>query len=145
MNRYQDISFRTVEELLLFLPDEQRKITEILRRLVQECMPDAEEKLSYNVPFYSRYARICFIWPGAVPWGKKEKDGVELGFCRGDLLPDSSYLQRGSRKQVSIKTFYHPREIDAELVRQLLYEAIVADEAAAPPGKKRKGRMPGSY
>jgi hypothetical protein len=128
MNRFQDVDFRTVGEFLDYLPPAELKIVERLRELVFECIPDAKEKLAYNVPFYYRYARIVFIWAGSVPWGKTPKEGVELGFCRGHLLSDPSYLNAGNRKEVYIKTFYSTKDIDADAVRQLLYEAVVIDE-----------------
>jgi hypothetical protein len=128
MNKFQPFSFTDVSEFLSFLPEEELKIVEALRMLVMKCIPDVKEKLSYNVPFYFRYARICFIWPGSVPWGKKIKTGVELGFCKGHLLSDPSYLNIGNRKEVFIKTFHTLKEIDWDLLQQLLYEAIAIDE-----------------
>lgn len=124
----QDVDFRNVEDLLAFLPDDEEKIAVRLREIILECIPDAKEKLSYNVPFYSRFTRICYIWPGSVPWGGKTKQGVDIGFCRGNLLSDVSYLDKGKRKQVFTKTFYSTKEIDLEMLRQLLYEAVVVDE-----------------
>lgn len=135
--KFQDVDFSTVGELLDYLPPDELKITERLRELVFECIPDAKEKLSYNVPFYSRFTRICFIWPGSVPWGKVKKKGVELGFCRGNLLSDPSYLNINGRKEVYIKTFYSTKDIDVEKVRQLLYEATIVDEERHRE-KKRK-------
>ena len=127
MNRFQPFSFRSVTDFLDYLPPDELRIVERLRGLVFECIPDAREKLAYNVPFYYRHARICFIWPGSVPWGKTEKKGVELGFCKGHLLPDPSYLNIGNRKEVYIKTFYSTRDIDADRIRGLLYEASAID------------------
>jgi len=63
-----------------------------------------------------------------VQWGSKKNRGVEIGFCRGNLLSDPSYLNIANRKQVYIKTFYSTKEIDTEKLRQLLYEAVVIDE-----------------
>ena len=124
----QDVSFRSVDELIDILPEDEAKLTTFLRELILECIPDAKEKLSYNVPFYSRFTRICYIWPGSVPWGNKNKKGVDLGFCRGNLLSDVSYLDKGNRKQVFTKTFYSIMEIDVEMVKSLLFEALVMDE-----------------
>lgn len=128
MNPFHTIDFRSVGEFLDYLPPHELAIVERLRALVFQCMPDAKEKLAYNVPFYYRHGRICFIWPGSVPWGKTPKQGVELGFCKGHLLSDPSYLNKGTRKEVYIKTFLNTREIDTEILRQLLYEAVVVDE-----------------
>lgn len=139
MNRFQDVGFRTVGEFLDYLPPNELKIVERLRELVFECIPDAKEKLAYNTPFYYRHARIVFIWPAAVPWGKTRKQGVELGFCKGHLLSDPSYLNTGNRKEVYIKTFYHTKDIDTDTVRQLLYEAVVIDEEEYR--RKRSSRL----
>jgi hypothetical protein len=128
MNRFQDVDFRTVGEFLDYLPPHELKIVERLRALVFECIPDVKEKLTYNVPFYYRHSRLLFIWPGSVQWGNTRRDSVNLGFCKGHLLSNPSYLEKGTRKEVYVKSFYHTREIDTEAVRQLLYEAVVADE-----------------
>jgi hypothetical protein len=138
MNKFQPFSFSTINDFFSFLPDEELKITESLRELVLECIPDVKEKLAYNVPFYSRYSRICFIWPGSVPWGKTIKQGVEFGFCRGHLLSDASYLNKGARKEVYIKTFHSLKEIDPEIMRRLLYEAVIIDEGLVLNKKEQK-------
>jgi hypothetical protein len=139
MSEFQNVHFKTVDEFLRFLPEEESKIVLALRSLVQDCIPDVKERLAYNVPYYYRYSRICFIWPASVPWGKRqEKSGVEFGFCSGHLLSDASYLDKGNRKEVYIKTFQSVREIDGEALRQLLYEAVSIDEAGALLKKDRK-------
>jgi hypothetical protein len=56
------------------------------------------------------------------------KSGVEFGFCKGHLLADVSYLDKGTRKEVYTRTFHSIKEIDTEALRQLLYEAVVVDE-----------------
>ena len=128
MSKMQNVSFRTVEEVLDYIPDDQLEIVERLRELVFECIPEVHEKLAYNVPFYSRFKRICFIWPGAIPWGKKTREGVEFGFTSGYLLTDEEgYLDKGKRKQVFTKTFYSLREIDPDVLRVFLFEAANLD------------------
>jgi hypothetical protein len=140
VSKFQDVDFGTVGEFLDYLPPQELKIVERLRALLFECIPDVREKLTYNVPFYYRYARILFIWPGSVPWGSTLHNSVNLGFCKGHLLSDPSYLEKGTRKEVYIKSFYKAREIDAEAIRQLLYEAVVVDEEVYLNKKKRKSR-----
>lgn len=126
MNQFQPISFDTVAEMLAYIPLEEQKIVEQLRLIVLDCIPGVKEKLAYNVPFYYRQSRICYIWPGSVPWGKV-KEGVSFGLCRGDLLTNASYLEAGERKQVYTKTFTSIRDIDREKLSQLLYEAVWID------------------
>lgn len=94
-----------------------------------ESIPQCREKLSYNVPYYYRHSRICFIWPGAVPWGKTTT-GVTFGFCNGHLLTDDTgYLEKGSRKQVFTKIYHDVREIDPDILRAFLYEAAEIDNS----------------
>ena len=68
--KMQNVSFQSVEDFLMYLPDEERKIVDALRKLILHVMPDAKEKLSYNVPYFWLHSRVCFIWPSAIPWGK---------------------------------------------------------------------------
>jgi hypothetical protein len=140
VSKFQDVDFRTVGEFLDYLPPLELKIVERLRALVFECIPNVKEKLTYNVSFYYRHSRILFIWPGSVPWGNTRRDSVNFGFCKGHLLSDPWYLEKGDRKEVYIKSFYNPREIDAEAIRQLLYETVVVDEEEWQAKKKKKTR-----
>ena len=125
----QNVSFKNVEEFLDFLPDKEREIVDYLRENIFECIPDCKEKLSYNVLYYYKHSRICFIWPASVPWGNVKMAGVQLGFCRGNLLHDDiDYLEKGSRKQVYSKTFFEIAEIAVDLLRAYLFDAVEVDE-----------------
>lgn len=129
MGNPQKLKFRDVEDFLEYLPEQERKLVNRLRALEQSCLPDAEEQLSYNVPYYSRHSRICFIWPASVPWGKVPTQRVVLGFCQGALLPDETgYLEKGNRTQVSTKTFAHLADIEEEVLKAFLYEALAVDD-----------------
>jgi hypothetical protein len=74
----QNVNFTNVDDFLEFLPEQELRIVEALRRTIFDCIPNVSEKLSYNVPFYKRKKGICFIWPASVLWGKK-KTTVECG------------------------------------------------------------------
>lgn len=87
--KMQDVSFNDVNEFLDFLPDDERKIVNKLRKIIFDCAPEAVEKLSYNVRFYKQHRNFCFIWPSSVLWGKtKTYNGARLGFSNGYLLND---------------------------------------------------------
>ena len=135
MNRFQNVSFKTVGEFLNYLPPDELKLVEQLRSIVFHCVPDARERLAYNVPFYYRHSRICFIWPGSVPWAGI-KEGVRFGFCQGHRLSDGSYLESGQRKAVYTKTFHRLKDIDREVLRSLLFEAVLLDEEDSNLRKK---------
>ncbi|MCH8487328.1 MAG: DUF1801 domain-containing protein [Candidatus Cyclonatronum sp.] len=69
MNKFQHTKFKTVGAFLDYLPEKEREIVEALRNLITESLPECEEKLSYNVPFYYRNSRICYIWPASFALG----------------------------------------------------------------------------
>lgn len=121
--------FESVEAFLAYLPDEDRQIVDELRAFILDFMPDCQEKLAYNVPYYYRRSRVCFIWPASVPWGNVPQFGVQLGFCKGSLITDPwDYLEKGKRKQVFVKTFAQVEEIDFEKLRYFMQEALEVDE-----------------
>lgn len=129
MNKFQNVKFSSIEEFLDYLPQAEREIVEYLRKIIQSSIPEFKEKLAYNVPYYYRYSRICFIWPSSVPWGKVKKNGVMLGFCRGNLLNDDlNWLEKGERKQVFTKTFTNINEIEPAIVKAYIFEAVEVDE-----------------
>jgi hypothetical protein len=120
----QKIKFRSVNDFLDCLPDEELSIVEALRAIVLECIPECQEKLAYNVPFYYRYSRIVFIWAASVPWGALD-NGVALGFCKGTKLFE---LDMEGKKTVGRKVFTSLKEINQLEIRRLLYEAVLLDE-----------------
>jgi hypothetical protein len=134
--KMQNVSFVSVDEFLEFLPADELKIVQLLRKMIFTCIPDCSEKLSYNVPFYKRHSNICFIWPSSVAWGNMKQRGVRFGFSNGYLMQDEiNYLDKGDRKQVYWKDFYSVKDIDAELLKAYIFEAAFIDE------KKRKGKI----
>ena len=139
----QNVSFNSVEEFLEFLPEDELKMTERLRKIVLNAYPDLTEKLSFNVPFYKLHRNICFIWPASVLWGKtKTYEGVRFGLTYGYLLTDeNNYLVKDNRKQVYWKDFTSVKEIDTELLQSFIYESILIDqEKYSQHGIQRKTR-----
>jgi hypothetical protein len=127
MSKFQPVKFVDVDDMLASLPPVERTITDLLREIIFSTLPHVTERLAYNVPFYYGNSRICFIWPGSVPWGKT-KEGVEFGFTKGYLLNDEwNYLERGNRKEVYIKTFLKPDQVRADILKMLLLEAAQVD------------------
>ncbi len=129
MNRFQKIKFHSIDDFLDYIPEQELKIVACFRKLIFTCIPDCEEKLAYNVPFYYRHQRVCFIWPASIPWGNVKMNGVQLGFCQGYLLRDEiDYLEKGNRKQVYSKTVTAINEIEVDILKAYLFEAIRIDD-----------------
>jgi hypothetical protein len=128
LNKFQKLSFSNVEEFLGHLPASERRIVERLRGIIFDCIPEVQEKLAYNVPFYYKRKRVCFIWPASVPWGKVKKEGVLFGLCRGNLIMDEiNYFEKGDRKEIITKTFFRLNEIEEDLLKTFIFEAYHLD------------------
>ena len=136
----QNVSFDSIEEFLEYLPEDERNVTNSLRQLVYDCIPEVKEKLSYQVPFFSRHKTLCFIWPGSVLWGKKRAyEGVRLGFTHGKLLSDEERdLRLDQRKHVAYMEFKSVNEIPFDKMRQWLFESVVLDDEAHFHKKTKK-------
>ena len=128
-NSHQNVKFRSVEEFLEFLPPDELKMVQLLRKVVLDCLPNCTEKLSYNVPFYKINKGICFIWPASVLWGKSISfTGVRFGFNQGYLMRDEiNFLEKGNRKQVFWKDFKSIKDIDVDLLKAYIFEAAEID------------------
>lgn len=124
----QEVDFKDISEFLQFLPKGERVIVEALREALLKWIPEVKEKLSYNVPYYSCRKRICFIWPGSVKWGGVANKGVRMGFTSGHLLNDKiQFLDKGNRKQVYWKDFFTLEEINFDLLKSYVLEAVQID------------------
>jgi hypothetical protein len=136
--KMQQVDFKTIEDFLSFLPEDELRMVELLRKTIFNCVPDAEEKLTYNVPFYKRHSNFCFIWPSAVQWGNVKHLGVQFGFTKGYLMQDEiNWLEKGNRKQVYWRTFFPATDIDIELLKAYIFEAVFIDEQASRTKKKK--------
>ena len=119
---------KSLVQLYELLPDNERIITDVLRHLIRENLPEScKEKISYNVPFFYGRKGICIIWPSTVPRGGIKK-GVLLGFWYGNKLNDAdNYLTRGTNKQIFYRIFHQPEEIKQAPIVRLLKEAVRID------------------
>lgn len=127
------LRFATVQDLLDFLPADERELTVPLRELIISEAPELKERLSFNVPFFKGHSDVCFIWPASVLWGKhKTYEGVRFGLSYGTLVPGSEpYLQRGTRKQVLWRDLTTLSDTDIRQIRTLLQAAVTVDRERA--------------
>ena len=130
-SKFQDgIKFADMDDFWEHLPEDQKAITRYLRSLVLECLPNAKEKLTYNVPYYYINRRVCMIWPAAVPWGGI-KTGVLFGFCQGNIFTDETDFFKGNiTKVVRYKIFHSVAEAQEceDLLKTYLFIAAETDE-----------------
>jgi len=128
---------KTIEEFIYDLPKDEREISSRLRDIILSTAPDFEEKFSYGVPYFFRHRRICCIWPASSPGGPRH--GVFIGFCRGNLLSNQQgVIDMGNRKRYGLIRYYDMKDIQEDILIEILQEAILVDEDLAK--KKRKIR-----
>ena len=128
--KMQDVSFRNIDEFLEFLTEDEIKTVNLLRKIIFDCVPNINEKLSYNVPFYKKNKGMFFIWPASVLWGKKKSySGVRFGFQQGYLLRDDlNILIKGNRKQVYYLDFLNSNDINIAVLKTYIFDAVLVDE-----------------
>lgn len=135
MGNPQKLKFKNVGDFLENISEEELAIVEILRELVLENVPNVKEKLAYNVPFYYRQRRICYIWPASNPWGGLT-EGVCLGFVQGKLLSKFDNQENNS-SGIFKKIYLHPNEINEREVINLLLEAVEIDRELANSNNRK--------
>lgn len=116
-----------VDAYLFTLTDPQQIIANRLRLLLFELVPEIQEKLSFNIPFYHYFGMFCYI--NAIP------DGIDLGFCRGkDLVEEFPHFESRNRAIVASVTLYSLTDIYEKEVRAMIVAAALWNEEA----KKKK-------
>ncbi|HMG13983.1 MAG TPA: DUF1801 domain-containing protein [Saprospiraceae bacterium] len=127
--KMQYVNFRSIEEMMDYLPKDELIISKRLREIVLDNVPGVKERLSYNIPYYKLHTDICYFWPGCIPWGNVTVKGVNFGFSNAYLMQDQEqYLYKGKRKQVYTKEFFDVTEIDEAILISFLNQAIYIDE-----------------
>lgn len=128
MSSRNGIKFRSLIEFWEWLPEDERIITDVLRGIVTDHLPEnCEEKLTNNVPYFFGKRRICMIWPASIPGGGIRK-GVLFAFSYGNRLKDrDNYLDHGTNKRIFYKIYRSPEEINETAIVKLLKDAVQVD------------------
>jgi hypothetical protein len=89
----------------------------VLRSEILTLTLGVEEKIAYGIPFFYYNGPLCYLAP--------KKMGVDLGFYRGQQLNDSKpFLNSEDRKQVASLYYSTLQNVDLEVLRMVLIEAI---------------------
>ncbi|MBL7804197.1 MAG: hypothetical protein JNL02_10715 [Saprospiraceae bacterium] len=100
---------------------QQRAIMQLLHELITG-FPGVVPKLRYKLPFYDRNRWLCYLNP-------TKDGGIEWGVCQAYLLSnEQGLLDFRNRTQVASATFYHPREVPAESILEILQEMMIVDD-----------------
>jgi uncharacterized protein len=105
-----------VDAYIECLPEPNAGLAALIRELIFETVPQAEERLSFNIPFYHYYGMFCYI--------NKVKGGMELVFCRGkDLLMTFPQLNNANRNIAAGIVIRNSKDIIEKEVRTILTAA----------------------
>jgi uncharacterized protein YdhG (YjbR/CyaY superfamily) len=114
---------RLVDEYIESLPAEKREIAEQLREMIISLIPNVQEKLSFNIPFYHYHGMFCYL--------NEVKDGIDLGLCRGkDLIDVLPQLEQGKRLMVASVIIRTKKEIQTKNIQDVLLTAANWQEEA---------------
>ena len=120
---------KTVDEYLAALPEDSRATLEKIRKMIKAAAPKATEGISYQMPMYKQHGMVigfaafknhCSIFPGsrAVATHKDELKGYETS--KGTIR------------------FPIGKPLPAGLVKKLVKESVLANEAAFSEKSKRR-------
>jgi uncharacterized protein YdhG (YjbR/CyaY superfamily) len=131
-----------VAEFIAGLDPGEKTIVNRLRNLILDTDPRLQEKLSYGVPYFFHNRRVCFIWPAShFPCSEDKRkeytEKVQLGFCYGNFLSnEQGMLLAEGRKQVYLMKFTSPSEINDQIIREIVMEAVMVDDSFRSLKKK---------
>ena len=52
------VTFKSIDEYILKFPPEIQEILKVLRKVIKESAPDAEEKISYQMPTFALHGNL---------------------------------------------------------------------------------------
>ena len=110
-----------ISDYLYQLTSKQAGIVQFLHDLIMEN-PTIEVKRRWNLPFYYRKSWICYF-------NILKNGNVEWAFTRGnELSNENQWLEARGRKQIYSVNFASVHDIELQLAKITLQEALLLDE-----------------
>jgi uncharacterized protein YdhG (YjbR/CyaY superfamily) len=126
-----DDKTRDVDAYIAAAPPAARSMLRQLRQLIRSCAPQAEERLSYRMPYYSFHGRLVYFAAFSkhvsvyLMGRSKDRFARELEPYR--TTPSTLHFPFGSRVPVA-------------LLKRVIKARLEENLAAAASGRKRSGR-----
>jgi hypothetical protein len=124
---------KTVEDFISAQTPDRRKLLQHVRTLFLASAPAVTEKISYGIPFFSRFTWLGYLNP--------TREGLDVGFTRGHLLSGShERLEVRDRKIVRsiLLRWDETRDETDRLLMPVIREALLVDEWNHGRQKKAK-------
>lgn len=100
-------------------PEHQETVA-MLRALVRECAPEAEELISYGMPVFRVNAKT-------LAWILPNPRHVTLGFREGRVFEDKFDLLRGTGKHAKNIKLKSADSVDPDVLRYYVRQAVELD------------------
>lgn len=121
------------QEYILNQPEHIQPLYHKLRTIILSCADSIEEKMRYGIPFFDYYGWFCYLSPY-----KKDK-GVYIAFLRGfELSNEQGILEAGDRKMVKTITYTSIKDINEEVLLEIIHEALWLNEQHFKKKKSKK-------
>ena len=121
-----------IVDYILDQPEPAASIIGYFHDFFKSTYPQIELTMKYEIPFFVGNHWICYLNP-------IKKGGVELCFTRGnELSNEQGLLSSRGRKQVFGVVYHQLRDIDEEVLLEVLTEALVLDEEVKYASKRKK-------
>lgn len=103
---------------ILDTPEPYQSILAELKHMVEKTVPQAELSMKWGLPFYDLHGKMfCFL--------NNRKTFVDLGFIYGQRIEEHfpQLVAGEKRKHLRSLRFYNIKDIDPELVREVVLSA----------------------
>lgn len=110
-----------VDNYLFDLPEAQRQAIELIRDVILQLIPKAEEQLKWNCPFYLLHGLLCYIN------FDRQKKKVALCFVEGFQLEDEYGLLDRRKKQIA-KLYVDTNALNKKIINYYLKQAIAINK-----------------
>ena len=124
------MSFATVDDYLKALPKESRDALERLRRTIRAAAPNADEVISYSIPFYKQNGML-------VGFSASAKDYLTFHIINGDLLREHAQALAPFNTGKGSIQFTAQKPLPTPLVTKIVRARVVENDGKA---KKKTAR-----
>jgi uncharacterized protein YdhG (YjbR/CyaY superfamily) len=98
---------------------EFREVVELIRKVMGELAPDAQELISYGIPAYKGRRILAVISP--------TKQNITLSFSHGAEFEDKYNLLKGVGKVSKFIKYKRASEVDKEVLAYYVQQALEFD------------------
>jgi len=110
------MAYHSVDEYLASLPQWQREMASVLRRLVHNAAPECTETIKWAQPVFEDHGPVCYIKPYS--------RHLNFGFWRGSQLPDPKRVLTGTGGRMRHVKLHRGDDPDESTLRSLVVEAV---------------------